>query len=452
MDDIRQCTLPVSDILVIDRAREDFGDLESLALSLKKEGIIQPLAVQETDDPAKFRLLAGGRRIRACALAKITHVPVRVYAKGLTEEQIKSIELMENVCRKDMTWQEATLLKKQIHDLQVKIHGTKISTTPGAEGWSQKDTANLLGKSVGVVSEDLKLAEAMKAFPQIAEAKTKGDAEKMLNKLKEQLVLQEIAKRVQTRSAATPLEHQKLKLIDNYMVGDTFEMMAKLPNNSIDLAEVDPIYGVELDKQKRADGDKVNMKDYKEMPADKYIPFLDSLAKELFRVLGDNSWCLVWFGPDPWFEIVYQSFVRVGFKGCRIPGIWTKTNTPGQTMQPAYRLGNGYEMFFYFYKGAPSINRQGRSNVFDFKPVSSAKKQHPTEKPIELYQEILQTFGWGGCRVLVPFLGSGNTLLAASNLQMSAFGTDLAQEYKDAYILKVNEAQPGQYKSYKTEA
>ena len=79
----------------------------------------------------------------------------------------------------------------------------------------------------------------------------------------------------------------------------------------------------------------------------------------------------------------------------------------------------------------------------------SNKKIHPTERPVEMVQEVIQTFGWEGCRVMIPFLGSGNTLLAASNLGMSAFGYDLSEEYKNAYIVRVNEARPGSYKSYR---
>ena len=62
--------------------------------------------------------------------------------------------------------------------------------------------------------------------------------------------------------------------------------------------------------------------------------------------------------------------------------------------------------------------------------------------------EVLHTFGIEGSRVLVPFLGSGNTLLAASNLQMSGFGFELTKEYKDSFIMKVNEGEPGMYNSY----
>ena len=49
--------------------------------------------------------------------------------------------------------------------------------------------------------------------------------------------------------------------------------------------------------------------------------------------------------------------------------------------------------------------------------------------------EILQTFARPGDRVLVPFAGSGKTLVAAWKLGMTPVGFDLAQQNKDSYIL-----------------
>jgi site-specific DNA-methyltransferase (adenine-specific) len=141
--------------------------------------------------------------------------------------------------------------------------------------------------------------------------------------------------------------------------------------------------------------------------------------------------------------------VKAGFKGSRITAIWYKEGSTGQTMVPDMYLGNTYESFFYMRKGSPSLTRQGRSNVFSFRPVPATKKIHPTERPVELIQEIIQTFGWEGCRVMIPFLGSGNTLLATSNLGIGAFGFDLSEDYKNAYTVRVSEGRPGSYKSYK---
>jgi hypothetical protein len=40
---------------------------------------------------------------------------------------------------------------------------------------------------------------------------------------------------------------------------------------------------------------------------------------------------------------------------------------------------------------------------------------------------------------MVPFLGSGKTIIAAHENQMEAFGFELTQSYKDSYIIQVNE-------------
>ncbi len=104
-------------------------------------------------------------------------------------------------------------------------------------------------------------------------------------------------------------------------------------------------------------------------------------------------------------------------------------------------------MFFYARKES-GLLRRARSNIFDYNGVSATKRIHQTERPIEMMMDILSVFADPGARVLVPFLGSGNTLLAASNLGMQAFGYELSQEYKDSFMLRVHEGSFGKYKSY----
>jgi DNA modification methylase len=302
------------------------------------------------------------------------------------------------------------------------------------------------------VVDDINLANAVALFPQLKEAVTKSDAMKMLKKLQEEVVMSEIASRIRSKQADTPLERLRSNMIDCYMLKDFFEGVKQVPDHSIDIVEIDPPYGIDLSSIKMEDGKSgVRTKNYNEIPVDQYVPFLNQLFKECFRVMSENSWLLCWFGQEPWFEVVFQSLMRAGFKGSRVAAIWNKEGTSGQSMQPSMYLGNTYEQFFYVRKGSPSIIRQGRGNVFNFKPVAASKKAHPTERPVELIQEILQTFAWENCRLMIPFLGSGNTLLAATNLGIPAFGYDLTEDYRNAFTLRVFEGAPGQYRSYKKE-
>ena len=66
-----------------------------------------------------------------------------------------------------------------------------------------------------------------------------------------------------------------------------------------------------------------------------------------------------------------------------------------------------------------------------------------------MIEEVLTTFAYPGSHILVPFAGSGNTLLAAHNLNMRSVGFDLSKEYRDAYTLRVSSSfSKGKFKSY----
>ena len=431
----------IIDINLIDpgeRAREDLGDINGLAKSIREKGLIQPIAVHAEGDA--FQLLAGGRRLAACKLAKMVRIPVRIYDKPMSELERKSIELEENLRRKDLTFQEEVNLQRDINNLQIAIRGVKI---PGARtdlgqessGHSVADTAALLGRDTEGVRRDIKLAEAMEHFPGLGwdKCKNKAEAVRLMARTEESIIRAELAKR-----ATSALSKEKSELANRYIVGDFFEFVKKVPDGVMDLVEVDPPFAIDLPEVKNNFSENVNSW-YNEVPSADYSAFLDKLVTECWRVMNERSWLVFWFAPEPWFDVVFSTLIKHGFQGRRMTAKWVKTGTPGQTRNPEKNLGNAVEEFFYMRKGDASINmnKRGRSNVFDFPVVPAQRKVHPTEKPIPLMKEILNTFAYPGNRILVPFAGSGNTILAALELQMDAIGYDLAKEGKDGYILKL---------------
>jgi DNA modification methylase len=54
-----------------------------------------------------------------------------------------------------------------------------------------------------------------------------------------------------------------------------------------------------------------------------------------------------------------------------------------------------------------------------------------------MIRELLSTFVMPGANVLVPFAGSGATLIAAAQENMIPLGTDLTSGYRDGYILNL---------------
>lgn len=436
---IAGCKLAIVPLILIDegtRFREDYGSLVELTHSIRTHGVIQPLAVYERpqiegEAPRQpYVLVAGGRRYRACLDAGVEVVPVRIYTKELSELELRTLELAENLYRKDLNWDETAKLQREIHLLQQQIHGAAAPGPNSAGGWSLANTAEMLGVTPSAVAQNIKLAEAAEVIPEMANCKNASEATKLLNNLKEQEIRKELARRAESRSSNTPFIQQ---LHDRYIIKDVLEGLRAQANETFDMAEIDPPYAIDLVEVKREN----DCAAYHEVPQDRYISFMSQVLAETYRVLKPNAWLVCWFGPEPWFEPMYQAILGAGFAGHRMCGIWVKPT--GQTMQPNLSLANAYEMFFYARKGSPVLAKPGRTNVYNHAPVSPDKKTHPTERPLELMQDVLETFSVENSNIIVPFAGSGATLLAAALSKRSAFGFDLSDEYRDAYVLRAQQ-------------
>lgn len=436
--------VPINQIYVGDRYRKDLGDISGLVEDMKVNGIIQPLAVVSSTDKEKpYTLLAGERRIHAAEKAEILNIPIRIYDIGMTKYQMRSIELAENFYRKDFKYIEKVNLQREIHELQVKIHGPKVSTSPDAPGHAVSDTATMLGVTQGSVSQDIKLSKFMQDFPEAGweTCKNQSEATKLMSKISTVLIRKEAAKVVEEELGDE--ESFTKKIMDAYIIGDFFEGVRSIPDGTIDLVEIDPPYAIDLQKIKKQGGPSGSQRpteglsSYNEVPAERYDIFLTRTFNECFRVMKPNSWLICWFGPDPWFEVVCTKLWKAGFSTTRLVGIWVKGT--GQANRPMELLANSYEMFFYAWKGRPELARPGMTNLFDYHPVPPTQKTHPTERPLDMITDVVTTFAREGSRVLVPYAGSGNTLIAAAANSMIPVGFDLEGSYKESYILKVKE-------------
>ncbi len=419
----------ITDILVEDRYRHDFGAIDELAESIRDQGLICPIAV-ETLANGKYKLLAGERRLRACRTLGMTTIPVRVYDEGLEEIRSRQIELEENIQRKDFSYMEECNLKREIHNLRLQIHGKKTSTAQDAPGWSLRDTAKLMDISPAEASRDIKLAETMEQFPEIdwTQFKTKNEAQKQVKKLAKTLHRQDMAEQFTKTSGNQNILRNRVAA--SFVVGDFLEMGRKLPDGFADFVEIDPPYGIDLNNAKRG-GVDAKYDSYNEVDAAIYLDFMRNVLAECHRFMKPNAWLVCWFGPEPWFEPIYQLLAE-RFVVRRLPGLWVKPS--GQTQQPNVALANCYEMFFYARKGNAELQTPGRSNVFNASPLHPSRKTHPTERPSTLITPLLETFTEVNAQVVVPFAGSGRTLIDAWKLKRQAVGYDLSGAYRNAFI------------------
>jgi ParB-like chromosome segregation protein Spo0J/DNA modification methylase len=452
MKDFRLDSIPLIEIDVGLRQRKDYGDLEGLAATIKENGLIGPIAVREKSTPGleqKYDLVAGGRRFAACMLAGYSPVPVRIYPPEMDDHQLVVVENLENVYRKDFTVEELLASAQAIHNAQIAIHGERGHAQRGGDGWTQAMTAEMLNMATGKVSELLTLAAKAEKHPEIRAAKTITEAKKISKTIDANKAKSAKARQHEAAAKAANPAAVKLALIDAYRLEDCVTGMKKLTAGTFHCIEVDPPYAIDYKaiKAKGKTGGTTTL-DYNEIEEDDYLPFMQSVLTETYRLATDDAWLILWHANN-WSTKLYRILREIGWELRLLPAIWSKPDTPGQTMQPHRFLGRNYEQFFYAHKGSPLLHKQGRSDVFSFKGIPSQLRAHPTERPIELAQEVLTTFAAPGANVLVPFAGSGNTILAANNLHMNAIGFDLAEQYKDTFIVKVYEGEPGQFSSYK---
>jgi len=432
--------VPFESIYVTDRTRKEMGDLDGMEESIKERGLIQPLAVKELES-GNFQLLAGERRYRILERNEVDIVPVRIFPQNITEFEMKSIEMAENFYRKDMEYWEYDNLVAETHELQQEIHGKRLPG-PDQEGWTQEDTGDMLGVTNASVNTAIKRANAREAFPELFnKCKTQKDASTVIKKMDEMMVKEVIAQKIENSKAETSFT----QLAKRYIVGSFFDGVKKIPDNVYHLVEIDPPYAIGIKEAKKTDGEsRYSLSEYNEIPKSKFMEGdpsiqwqgMDEVFKQCYRIMTDHSWMIVWFGPEPWFNSIYLSIINAGFQTTRMCGIWTKPS--GQSKRPEIHLANSYEMFFYAWKGRPALNKQGRRNNFEIPSVPAQQKVHPTERPVELMKDIYDTFAFTGSRILIPFLGSGNGLLAAESLGMEGLGFDLSKAHRDSFLVKLH--------------
>jgi len=429
--------VPIKDITVGTRFRKKYEKkaLEDLIESIKEKGIVQPITLNKD-----LVLQAGGRRYVAAMAAELTEVPALI--RDTTDElDLREVELLENIQREDLTWQEEAALYDEIDRLfREKFKGKKK--------WSGRKTAEEIGESSGNVADNLKLAKALKAVPELSFCKSKKDALKLLKKADKHIQVQEAVaeqKERMKKEAHTYVEYAE----NHFKIGDCREGIQDLIDmykewkspSKIGLVEVDPPYAIDLEEIKKKEGiTSAELAKYKEISKEQYPTFLEQVCRLIYSVSAPDSWTIFWFGPT-WFCEVKHALCSAGFEVDDIPGIWVKGNEDseghGQTNQPGIYLARAYEPFFIARKGKPEVHKQGRSNVFNFKPVPNQSKYHPTQRPIALMEEILQTFATPGTTVMIPFLGSGVTLQAVYRNHMQGFGWELNAHNKEHFLLEV---------------
>lgn len=210
---------------------------------------------------------------------------------------------------------------------------------------------------------------------------------------------------------------------------DYREVIAKIPDNSIDLIATDPPYRVTNRGNSGTMGGM--MKDKKTMKG-KIFDFNDlnisDYINEFYRILKPNAHCYIFCNQKNLFqfmEVINRHSKFKWFKNL----IWLKDNK----IANQYYMSQ-FEYIIFLRKGkAKRINHCGTSEVLRFKNEKTKDAQgktiHPTEKPINLMKTLIKNSTKENEIVCDPFSGIGSTALACLESNRKFIGTEIDKDF-----------------------
>jgi len=476
----------LADIIDENRQRKDYGNIEEFGQQLKTEGLIHPI-ILVVDNNSRYRLIAGGRRRAALLSAGFEFVyhgvtcdpkrPGYLLASELTPAKQEELELMENIRRADMTWQEQCIGIARIHRLKVREGALN------AERWGQRETARLLGyNSHCVIGYALKVAAELEKSPD--NRFWKYDS---LKAAWDQLMLEEIQD-LESRLAATSAvskvsdvvdpfadanivseaadaksiarerylsnphndpdafeeyyeQHLKLKetirehqltipLSKRFFLGDSITFMNHNPGR-YDHIITDIPYGIDVEMMDQCTN---AIKDVETIKAEHDVEYNLDLIKAFFpaafRAVKDNAFVITWCDQMLW-QYMYDLATAAGFKVQRWPFTWVKT----------YRCANGAAQFNFTKateiamicrKGQPTLVNPGPNNY-----VLCGKTEddicdivrHPFAKPLAAWRPLIEAVSWENQEILEPFAGGGSGVLSLLRLRRNVTAVELNEKH-----------------------
>lgn len=169
--------LKISKIKTGQRVRDEYGDMESLAESIRNHGLLHPIVVD-----SDYNLIAGCRRLLACERIGKTEIEAKVL-ENISEKELRIIELEENIRRKDLTELEKSKnfvelaeikeqeLKSKLKTPQVdSFHGVRenLGGRPAISGIPMKEIADEIGVPPQTLRDAKQHVKAVEEFPPLA--------------------------------------------------------------------------------------------------------------------------------------------------------------------------------------------------------------------------------------------------------------------------------------------
>ncbi len=204
------------------------------------------------------------------------------------------------------------------------------------------------------------------------------------------------------------------------------------------LCLTDPPYGVNYERsQGERGGDKVVHSGYKEGCSVDTLRFLGCVPTDVL---------VMTYPVDRHLFELSAALLEYGWE-LRKECVWVKDTF---SFWPGSKYQQRHEPILVCAKNGKPLGDNIPSNastVFEI-PRPRAHKQHPTEKPIKLWSDLISHHSDSVAGVYDPFLGSGTTLIAAEQLNRTCYGMEISPQYADVIVRRYaqfKEEDPAQY-------
>lgn len=459
----------VSNIIDTDRVRRNYGDIEGLAASILRFGIIQPIILSRVGvgggDKIRIILVAGGRRlaaVRHIGKTELHHGKDFVWRdEDLSNPEgamrLQAVELEENLRRSDLHWSETILGKAKLFDLMQSIHGASKGQGAGRtsvfdKGFGVRTLAAMLGENPSTTSRDLELASFVTKHPLLAQLPTAADARRKLGVAVTVAAMQALAK----TSVVSKSKHPLLPAGSQIVGGDTTAStsggrtenpdgsvppLVALPvderwvlyngrfqdnitvvdNESVDLVLTDLPYNIGLGDSSASHS--AGLSGFNDSNLDIAVLCSD-VATQSYRVLRDNRFAVFFYGMN-YHQELYDCLTTAGFTVDVYPFIWLRDRSAPP--DGFARYSKTYDPAFIASKGTPRFIRPNLPNTLAVSSVRGADRLHAAQKPIAVMQKFIEDMTTPGCIVLDMFAGAGTTGEAALRTQRKAILFELEQ-------------------------
>ena len=405
--------VPLGDITVQrdERQRRDLSDIDILADSIRRLGLIHPLVV--TRD---LTLVAGERRYTACRSLGWVTVPVQ-YTDELEPARLRAIELEENIKRQDISWQDQVNAVVEYHRLR----------SSEAAGWTQGDTAEAIGLSRPHTNRLLQVAEEIeRGNTMVIDAPKLSTAVGIAERARERRDQATIGRLHSTFGgvALTPERPEDILVCDfNEWVRETTTEMR------FNLLHCDFPYGIGADDFNQ--GGAASHGGYADSK-ETWERLMGSLEVATKFLCAPSCHLMFWFsmrkGDDRLYEPTAHALACMGWELNPMPLIWMKSDGVGILPDPERGPRQIYETCLLGSRGDRKIVR-AVSNAY---AAPTVRERHMSEKPEPMLRYFFGMLVDENTVLLDPTCGSGSSLRAAESLgARSILGLERNPEFAD---------------------